>query len=253
MMESGAAISKTLWKVLLLHAHGMTGDAFYQRTGSIRGELKKYCSFATMDAPILVQPASENPATIPSSTANERARSPPLPCMSGGRSWYDFSHYTCDPDSKVKTYQYEGVEEALDAVAAFCQSNGPFDGIMAFSQGCVIATLWLARLQREPQRLPPCMQGIKFCVLVSGLLPHDPKYRAYIEAARPIPVASLHCFGTTDAIVPNHLTQQLASVYEPAMMQQASHDGGHVVASVLRKPIRDFIISVMERSSAAGK
>lgn len=55
-------------------------------------------------------------------------------------SWY---HFQRDP------YRIPGFSEAVTQVSSFVERNGPFDGIMAFSQGACTAAL-LALMSQHP-------------------------------------------------------------------------------------------------------
>ena len=49
-----------------------------------------------------------------------------------------------DGDRGGRTFEYRGFEDTLNHVAAVLDSQGPFDGFLAFSQGTILASLLLA-------------------------------------------------------------------------------------------------------------
>ena len=68
------------------------------------------------------------------------------------------------------TYTYTQVEAGLDALEAKIDAAGPFDVLLGFSQGTVVATLLAAR--RRARGLPLWRGN----VLVCGIAPRDKKY-----------------------------------------------------------------------------
>ena len=47
-------------------------------------------------------------------------------------------------EKRKRTFVYEGLEETLNHISAVLDSQGPFDGFLAFSQGTILASLLLA-------------------------------------------------------------------------------------------------------------
>ncbi|GBO02233.1 hypothetical protein AVEN_259730-1, partial [Araneus ventricosus] len=79
-----------------------------------------------------------------------------------GRSWW-FCDSTKDFSSRTACTEVEGFKESINTIAEAFKSQGPFDGILGFSQGGALAALICAlkehqvakRLSLVPQRQPP--------------------------------------------------------------------------------------------------
>ena len=64
----------------------------------------------------------------------------------------------------------EDIERALDNIIEFIQEEGPFDGVIGFSQGGLVASALLLRDAARPEgpQLP-----FQMAVLVSAFTPHN--------------------------------------------------------------------------------
>ena len=87
--------------------------------------------------------------------------------------------------------------QAVNDLAAYVSTEGPFDGVMGFSQGAALAAMLLTRESAEPFRFAIFLcAGLPFCEasLRQGVLRHlDPK--ADKEGIR---VPTAHIFGSKD-------------------------------------------------------
>jgi hypothetical protein len=99
-----------------------------------------------------------------------------LPDISHQRVWWNFEagsstgsagaaavdESKSDEDVLRKEMTYEGVEKSLLVLEAFIQTQGPFDGIIGFSQGAAMAAILIDRLRAK--------QGFqfKFACFISG-------------------------------------------------------------------------------------
>jgi predicted esterase len=241
-------------KIVCLHGFNMSAELFSAKIGSVRSDLKKKCDFFFPQGPIVVPPGTALPPGAQPAPLDPSA--PPPPPM---YSWYDFSEELPDGNRK-----YAKVDECIGYLQQYCDANGPFDGILAFSQGVVVASMWVARMPE----LPPSMR-VKWCALYSGLLPKDPAVREEITARVPVAVqalgiASLHCCGANDALIEPRLTRELAAVFEKGLLKEGEgsdavgvaasrhtapfalieHEGGHVVPTSARKDLKAFLASL---------
>ena len=279
-----SAPTKGKLRILALHGHAMSGELMKAKLGAIRSETKKLADWVFVDGPIVLPPQGDNqPSASKAKSSGDEAdttegqQQQPQPL----RSWYDFSKVVGLPKPKEvpigitsDTPLYQGVEEAMNTIATFCEANEPIDGVFAFSQGTILAALWAAgvsfaaspqpltpeqqRLQARLPPLPPSMMNIKFAILASGLPPTDPFYCEVLANTPPLELAvpafrSLHCWGDADEVIEPWLSKQLMGLPvfhqpdgKPPQTEPATHDGGHVVASSLRKPIKAFISGFAE-------
>lgn len=154
-------------RLLCLHGYAQNGDFFRVRTGALRKALKR-ADFHFIDAPY---PARAG--FIQEDVDGANGRGPAL-------GWWDFEGETSRPSTSAK---YSGLEEALRNVHQVIEREGPFDGILGFSQGATLAAMLCL--------LPPGPPPVKFVVLIAAFPPRDLKYRDFfIDGAVGVP--SLH-------------------------------------------------------------
>ena len=132
--------------------------------------------------------------------------------IDGKRCWWD----STDDDPP----HYRGCAQSLATLAARWESEGPFDGVLGFSQGAAIASV-MASDHGALDRFP----GLRFAVLIGGFVPRDP---AVLVRPRP-DVRSLHVMGAADDVVSPDRSRDLAAVYTGP--EQLHHAGGHAVPS----------------------
>jgi hypothetical protein len=159
--------------------------------------------------------------------------------------------------------QSEGWEASLRAVRSAVAVNGPYDGCIAFSQGCTIATLLVA-LQELQQQQPAanlhshvpdvslaCNWDFKFVMLCSGHLGACNMIHRCVDAVGPLQTASLHVFGGTggDLQVQPDQSAALAACYERA--EVIMHDRGHLIPSA-RADVDRYIAFFHRAMSQAG-
>ncbi|GJN33472.1 hypothetical protein PR202_gb22076 [Eleusine coracana subsp. coracana] len=138
--------------------------------------------------------------------------------------------------------EYTNLDECVSYLCEYMVKNGPFDGLLGFSQGAVLSAL-LIGYQAQGKVLsdhPP----IKFMVSVSGSKFRDPSI-CDIAYKDPITVKSVHFIGEKDWLkVPS---EELASAFvDPLIMR---HPQGHTVprlddASV--KKLSEWSSSILE-------
>ncbi|XP_022253448.1 uncharacterized protein LOC106469268 [Limulus polyphemus] len=114
----------------------------------------------------------------------------------------------------------KGFQTSLDAVKQEFDSEGPFDGILGFSQGAAMVTLLCAL--KETKAFP---YQFSFVFLIaafkSNSKPHEDLYCNTIETP------SLHVIGDTDSVIPKEMSETLLNCYlNPVVVQ---HPGGHYI------------------------
>ena len=124
-----------------------------------------------------------------------------------------------------------GTAAILDAAA----NQGPFDGVLGFSQGASAAALALALV-------PSLRETVAFAILFSGFAPLDPTASAALFGPRDDGggggggggdtlrgVRSLHVWGTADGMVSRERFEELRSAFRTPEPETFEHDGGHGV------------------------
>ncbi|MCP9263604.1 hypothetical protein DINM_006994 [Dirofilaria immitis] len=163
-------------RILCLHGYQQNATIFREKSGSFRRPMKKYADFVFMNAPHEVESEPVSEIVDDSVSAAD--------C----RGWWYVSKrfYT----RQVK--DHEGFEESVQAVIDFARKEGPFDGILGFSQGATLAFLLSALKKMKPNL--PC----------------------------------LHVFGETDKIVSHELSRKLVDLFDKNMVVVVEHPGGHM-------------------------
>ena len=107
---------------------------FKDKTGSLRKLLKKHAEFVYISAPHL-NPATINPSDETVSSEEEQ------------RSWY-YSTEKLTFNSHDVTDYCSGLEKSIETVTSAFNEQGPFDGILGFSQGAAFTALLCALLKK---------------------------------------------------------------------------------------------------------
>ncbi|KAI8870005.1 hypothetical protein GQ42DRAFT_163047 [Ramicandelaber brevisporus] len=112
-------------RFLCLHGHAQNATIFYGRTGAFRKAFKSTAEFTFANAPHAI------PIDTPQHDGGEVTQS------SQPLSW-------CEklPDGTVY-----GLDAAMDSLADVLKEQGPFDGLLAYSQGASIGVLLAAILE----------------------------------------------------------------------------------------------------------
>ena len=127
-----------------------------------------------------------------------------------------------------------GFEESLKLVQEIFESQGPFDGVLGFSQGAAFVSL-LCVLQNDPSN----KIEFKFAILIAGfrslVSPHQHMYRD------PIDCPSFHTIGSTDGVIPTQSSEELLNMFASGTAYR--HSGGHYVPASpqLRTAITEFL------------
>ncbi|CAB3406393.1 unnamed protein product [Caenorhabditis bovis] len=179
-----------------------------QKTGSARKVMKNFADFEFMNAPHKVA-ADNNVET--------------------SRGWWFSNEETMSFSSREPTNIAIGFDESIAEVLKFIEQNGPFDGLMGFSQGASMAHLLIAKAQLGEIDL----KGIRFAIFFSGFLSlstmHD-----NLTQLRIVDLPSLHLYGNADEIVASSKSELLADRFEiPAI--RINHEGGHFVPTLSKQ------------------
>ena len=216
-------------RLLCLHGYTQDGTLFRERTGALRTTLSKAhggIDMEYLDAPHLLTPADLfGEAMGPGDgrargwfTAGENAN-----CVADSAEWVRPS----------LSKRARGADESLAYLRKHLEEHGPYDGLLAFSQGAAMAAILLAS---EPTRF-------RFAVLCAGFLASDPALAAVVQGAAPLPHAVLSCSGEADALVPPERVRALAACFPDARCVFFAHPGGHHVPgnAAFRNAIKAFV------------
>ncbi|KAJ2159834.1 Ovarian cancer-associated protein 2 [Coemansia sp. RSA 552] len=228
-------------RVLCLHGYTQNAERFRARTGPFRRGLKRSLELVYMTAPHAATDFQ------PQSTEAE----PDGPSA----AWWNRSG---DVWAEIRL--------SIQSIGKVIREQGPFDGILGFSQGSGMAAVLLALLQaaRKPevlradaevaaavQDLSGCPE-LRFAFLFAGFYPDLPQFDRLTRGHK-IQIPSLHMVGMTDAIVPRERGEQLAQqAFADALL--LTHEGGHFVPcnAAWRKQYQAFIDKLPQETDEAS-
>ncbi|EFR02580.1 dihydrofolate reductase [Nannizzia gypsea CBS 118893] len=129
-------------KILMLHGYTQSGSLFHAKSRALEKHIQKNLPAYSVTLSYPSGPIGLNPADIPNYT----------PASNGGVSaddkpeafaWWRRSDVVDPPE-------YIGMEKGLATVASVLADEGPFDGVIGFSQGACLAAMVASLL--EPDR-----------------------------------------------------------------------------------------------------
>ena len=207
-------------KILCLHGYRQNEQIFREKTGAIRKLLKSKVDFVFMSAPHVI-PDAENLKRSPEQSE---------------RGWW-FSRPDQSYNALDETDISTGYDESISFTLQLLEQNGPFDGILGFSQGACLLSLLVHLQQTKPKLFEH--NGFKFAIFISGfkslISSHQPCYK------EPLELPSFHIMGSGDHVIPPVASELLAQQFTSAQLYQ--HSGGHYVPAnpELRDKLRTFL------------
>ncbi|CAK9313034.1 unnamed protein product [Citrullus colocynthis] len=127
---------------------------------------------------------------------------------------------------------YENFESCLEFIENYMVKHGPFDGLLGFSQGGMLAAAFPG-LQAKGVALTK-VPKIKFVIIISGSKLGLPSLVAQKAYAPSISCPSLHFLSEKDFLMPSGL-KLLESFVEPLVI---SHPKGHAVPRLDEKSLK---------------
>lgn len=189
------------------------------RTHALRRKLRDLADFVFVDAPHElppwtkeVQPEAAVEQRGPQAPRRGWLLAPDQLCSSGGCSE---AHHPVAAPAFVDASQYQrqtaGWEESERALQAVLWERGPFDGVLALSQGAAVAAVFVIQQWRQQQQqhavqsqasqaAPGAQPPLRFAILCSGYrsaVREHQQLLADAAAAGGCPIPSLHVFGKT--------------------------------------------------------
>lgn len=163
------------------------------------------------------------------------------------RAWWFSNAEAMSFSSRETTDVAVGFEESVNAVVKFMEENGPFDGLLGFSQGASMVHLLLAKAQNGEIQL----RGIRFAIFFSGFLSLSSKHES-LTSIQIKDIPSLHVFGDADEIVARPKSEKLADRFDVEPVKIV-HEGGHLVPSLSKhkETVAGFMKEQLERKTAS--
>ena len=155
---------------------------------------------------------------------------------------------------------YNGLEETLEYVNAFATREGPFHGVIGFSQGGSLAAL-LCALQQERRRVAasgastpqdddawPALtfDDFQVCICICGLTTRPKALQRLYRDKFKLP--SMHFLGSADSLTP--YSRRLVANFERADIIE--HSYGHVVPSLAASDARERLAVFLMKHCCAS-
>eukprot|EP00884_Botryococcus_braunii_P022116 jgi/Botrbrau1/8589/Bobra.0380s0010.1 len=144
-----------------------------------------------------------------------------------------------------------GWEETYCTVSEALHNQGPFDGILGFSQGCAVAAA-ICALQMEALTSSSTnldWEPLKFAILCSGYPSPLPEHASLLQRIGCIQMPSLHISGSDqrDRQMSKRNACSLADWFSLENRLVLHHEGGHTVPSnrLLMDQCRNFFAAVL--------
>ncbi|CBF76804.1 hypothetical protein AN4776.2 [Aspergillus nidulans FGSC A4] len=134
-------------KLLMLHGYTQSGPLFHAKSRALIKHITKAFPLHEISAIYPTGPLRLNPADIPGYTPahDSNGNGDDKDTEIEAYGWYRRSN-TAEPPL------YVGLEDGLNAIAKVLGEEGPFDGVIGFSQGAAMAAMVASLLEGEKRR-----------------------------------------------------------------------------------------------------
>lgn len=273
-------------KLLMLHGYTQSGHLFEIKTKALKKSLEK------------AFPAAPKAGSLPEYPGGIELHYPTGPLklsyadIPGNPSDFDGDNAAKDDPEAYGWWRrkdmpkgqdqlvYEGLETGLQTIADCIKANGPFDGVLGFSQGAAATALVAALLEDGRQQafkaaeqkggmpFPTSFLGangdeilqppMKFAVSYSGFaaLPSD-LYQAFYEPKISTPMC--HFIGSVDTVISEERCLLLADTCEGGrngvvgkLPRVVYHPGGHFLPSSQKPYVAALVAFIRETVQGGG-
>ena len=266
-----------------------SGPLFHSKTRALEKHLHRTLAgveFVYPTAPLKLHPAdfpgpsSSITTTISSSLKDNGGMSKPGDGGSGPEELDAWGWWRRDDVTGL----YTDLETGLNALALVLRTQGPFDGVLGFSQGAAAAVMLASLLETgrprvftdsakgggmeypasflapssaatEEENKPLIHPPLKFAIAYSGFIAPHPMYSSFYHP--PIRTPALHFIGSLDSVVDEGRSLRLVEACDPTEMKEGEmvvyHPGGHFVPTQKRflDVLVGFLRGVMAREDSA--
>lgn len=208
-------------RILALHGYRQSDVIFSAKLGSLRKGFKKEIDFTFVRAPHKVPP--ENDAGQEDTDEN------------GYGWWFNTEDHVFK--AVVPSDLCVGFDDSVAVIEKAFTEQGPFDGILGFSQGAAFVSILCAMKKKKILQIE-----FDFAIIISGFnslcAPHAKYYDEEID------IPSLHVYGESDQVIPTVMAEQISRLFPNK--KEVRHKGGHYVPS--KKDIyKDFVMEMLNK------
>jgi len=148
------------------------------------------------------------------------------------------------PGWPVTMYNYDTIKESIEYIIDYINQNGPFDGLLGFSQGAIVCVTMLLKIPNWPL-IPSC---IKFVILVGCPPINDQTIKPILETFnKQDQLPTLHISGMNDTLITPEMSEIVFKYFNPSLAEFYLHKGGHYCPndSDFRQRLKAFIQRVI--------
>ncbi|WCJ43072.1 tRNA uridine(34) hydroxylase [Euphorbia peplus] len=235
-------------RILCLHGFRQNASGFKGRTASLAKKLKTIAELVFVDAPhelpfIYYQPCFAEPKpeiqeVLPPKERCNRKFAWLIARDDQERSETDWKAADGPFDPLQYQHQTEGFDESLVYLKKVFHQEGPFDGVLGFSQGAAMTASVCVLKEHLKNEM-----DFRFAILCSGF----GNKMGDIERGS-INCPSLHIFGSClgkDRQIANQASRDLACLFEEGSSVIMEHEFGHIIPT--RIPYIDQIRAFLQR------
>lgn len=226
-------------KILMLHGFVQSDKIFNQKTGGLRKILKKIgydlyypCGTELVDTSLLTD-GSKNTKDLAqefntvTSTDNKYY------------GWW-MRNKGNKTDKTANKFDYTIPQKTYDYLHDYCQENGPFDGIIGFSQGAGLAGYLATDINKLLNLTLEEQPTLKFVILFSGFKLEPKEFQNQFKETNEW-VPSLHIQGELDTVVPEERSMKIYDVWGEDKRTLLKHPGSHFIPN--SKPFASQVAS----------
>ena len=185
-------------KILCVHGYRQDGESFRSKLGSLRKSTKSLAEYTFVTAPLIVDDNGKE------------------------RGWW-FSRTDNTFDAQEQSGVSIGLDESLRVVSEAVEKDGPFDGILGFSQGASFVALILQLGHKIWGNFDQVR--FRFAILFCGFQSRNSQHCF----GGKIDLPTLHVVGTTDKVIPFEQATAFEKLF--TNLTRCEHEGGHFIPS----------------------
>lgn len=189
--------------ILFLHGFRQNSNKLKKRVNKLIRTLKLECNahikFLNGTHPYIPKGeiASQMSSTLGQDTLNP---------IESQRVWFN-----SDDSAEV----YYGLEQSIDHVLSEAKIHGPFDGIIGFGQGAVLASIVV---KNHPLLF-------RYLINISAFEPRSLKHKNLFSPEQPFDFASMHIYGKNDNLITPSRSEKFSKCFKQPFI--AEHTAGH--------------------------
>ncbi|KAL8746516.1 MAG: hypothetical protein Q9184_007736, partial [Pyrenodesmia sp. 2 TL-2023] len=238
-----------------LPGYTQSGPLFHSKTRALEKAIIKALPSYEAHFSYPTGPIKLDPADIPGYNYTSDGHEEPEPAFGWWRR-KDRVHLAREGETEIV---YTGLQDGLARIAQTIKDDGPFDGVIGFSQGACAAGMVASLLESgrkgafngsssqeaERETFPSSFMfddtkpqpPLRFAIIYGGFPAPGQRYAAFYEP--PLKTPTLHFLGTLDGVVEEARSRALVERCGKAIV--AVHPGGHFMPS--QRPWLDAAVS----------